>query len=74
MTFAVDWDFPARRALERVPWPKSGEVAALVYRFAAGRAPLLRSGAWTVRGAGYWIRMRVDENARTVLVLYLEPV
>lgn len=74
MTFAVEWDFPARRALERVPWPKSGDVAAVVYRFATTRAPLLRSDACVVRGAGYWIRLRVDQKAGTVLVLYLEPV
>jgi hypothetical protein len=74
MTFAVEWDFPARSAFNRIPWPRSADVAALVYRFAATRAPHLESGAYPLRGAGYRVAVRVDHRAGTVLVLYLEPL
>lgn len=74
MTFAVEWDFPARVAFDQIRWPKSGDVAAVVYRFAEKRAPHLESGAYPVRGAGYRFAVRVDRHAETVLVLYLQPV
>ncbi|MFO0758179.1 MAG: hypothetical protein U0359_16910 [Byssovorax sp.] len=72
MIFTVEWDFPARAAFDRIPWPNSADVAALVYRFAKVRAPLLDTGAYALRGAGYRLALRVDRDARTVLVLYLE--
>jgi hypothetical protein len=74
MTFEVEWDFPARAAFYRIPWPRSADVAALVYRFAVTHAPKLHSGAYPLRGAGHRIAVRVDAQAGTVLVLYLEPI
>lgn len=85
MTFEVEWDYPARVAFARIPWPRSADVAALVYRFATTRAADLESGAYPLRGAGYRIAVRVNHavipgDARersptgTVLVLYLEPL
>ena len=74
MIFAVEYDFPARWAFDRVPWPTSAAVDAAILRFAAERAPHLESRSCTVRAAGYWIRVRVDRKLGTVLVLWLERV
>jgi hypothetical protein len=72
MSFTVAYDFPARQAFYRVPWPASAAVDAVVLRFAAERAPSLESRSYTIRGAGYWIRVRVNREMGTVLVLWLE--
>ncbi|MEO7328902.1 MAG: hypothetical protein ABI193_10010 [Minicystis sp.] len=74
MTFTIEWDFPARAAFDRIPWPKSADVAALIHRFSRDRAPFLDSGAYPIRGAGYRFAVRVDRSERTVLVLYLQPL
>jgi hypothetical protein len=73
MSFDVDWTFPALAAFNRIPYPQSADVARVVYRFAARQEEGTRNVAVVLRGAGYWFRVRVDERARTVVVLWLEP-
>ena len=69
MTFEIGWDFPARAALERIPWPTSGTIAGEVHRFVATLAPSLPSGPYHFRKAGYLIAVRLDQSLGTVLVL-----
>ena len=72
MSVAVDWDYPALRVFERIPWPRNANVAAVVYRFAERHAQGFASGVYTLRSAGYWMRVRLDREAGTLLVLYLK--
>ena len=74
MSFRIEYDFPARWAFDRIPWPRSATVDAIVQRFARERAPSLASRAYPLRGGGYRIAVRVDLPSRTVLVLHIEPL
>jgi hypothetical protein len=72
MSFTVEWSWPARWVLlQRLPWPASSDVAMAVHRFARERAPHLPAGRHGLRAAGYDMRLLVDRDTRTVLVLYL---
>jgi hypothetical protein len=71
MSFRIGWDYPALALFADIPWPTSADVDAAVQRFARERAPALASGTYGVRASGYTLRMQVDRNAGTVLVLYL---
>ncbi len=72
MSFAVLWDYPAEVVLlHHVPWPTSSHVAMTIQRYARERAPHLPTGERRFVAAGYRVGVRIDEKARTVLVLYL---
>jgi hypothetical protein len=71
MRFRIGWDYPALAAFPHIPWPISADVDTVIQRFAAERASLVPSGAYRVRAGGYEIAVRVDGEARTVLVLHV---
>jgi hypothetical protein len=71
MSFRIGWDYPALAVFPKVHWPASADVDAAIQRFAAERAPLVPSGAYRIRTAGYEIAVRVDRKAGTLLVLHI---
>ena len=71
MSFRIGWDYPALAVFPQVPWPTSADVDTAIHRFADERAPLIATGAYRIRAGGYEIAVRVDGDARTLLVLYL---
>lgn len=75
-TWQVEWGFAARGVLLNMPWREATLVDASVLRFAAsGQGDMARianepRGLW-LRASGYVMRLRLDPDARTILVLYV---
>ena len=75
-SWKVEWGFAARGALLNMPWREATLVDAAVLRFAAsGQGDMTRianepRGLW-LRAAGHVMRLRLDPDARTILVLYV---
>jgi hypothetical protein len=75
-SWEVAWGFAAKHALLNMPWRDATQVDATVLRFAAsgqGDAERIADeprGVW-LRSSGYLMRLRLDPEARTLLVLYV---